>query len=81
MIACLSLPLVSLGCDAKKEEVKPVSWFRDPANKAVLDATLKECRDNPGQLRDTPNCINARKAFEENFLKGGTYQKVREPTY
>ena len=49
-------------------------------NKAALDAKLAECKNNPGQLKDTPNCQNARAAFEVIF-KSGTFERVKEPEY
>ena len=30
-----------------------------PENKTVLDQTLKECNNNPGMLKENPNCVNA----------------------
>lgn len=54
------------GCDEKKE-VKTVDWYMAPENKAALDATLKECRNNPGQLKDDLNCLNAATARHNLF--------------
>ena len=54
--------------------------YQDPANEAALNAKLAQCKENPGELRDTPNCINARKAFQ-NIFKGGKFEKVKEPTF
>jgi len=39
---------------------KTVGWFFE--NRAELAVTLKACRDNPGELAKTPNCINANEA-------------------
>lgn len=39
---------------------KPVGWFFD--HRDELAVTLKTCRDNPGELATTPNCINANEA-------------------
>lgn len=39
---------------------KTVGWFLD--HRDELAATLKGCRDNPGELEKTPNCINANEA-------------------
>lgn len=36
---------------------KTVSWFIE--HRSELQATLKACRDNPGALGKTPDCINA----------------------
>jgi hypothetical protein len=39
---------------------KTVGWFFE--HRDELAATLKACRDNPGELAKTPNCINANEA-------------------
>lgn len=52
------LSLAFTGCE-KKEETKTVDWYMAPENKAALEAKLKECRNNPGELGNTPNCQNA----------------------
>lgn len=39
---------------------KSVGWFLD--HRDELAATLKGCGDNPGELKKTPNCINANEA-------------------
>jgi hypothetical protein len=50
------------GCnDADKaQQVKTVGWFLD--HREELTAALKKCRDNPGELETTPNCVNANEA-------------------
>lgn len=63
---------------ALAEETKTVDWYAAPQNKSALDAKLAECRNNPGELRDTPNCINAR-AASEKLATGGRFEKVEEP--
>ena len=67
-----------VGCNA--EETRTVEWYLKPENKTALETKLAECKNNPGELKDTPNCINARKAREKQFL-GGKFEKVREPTF
>lgn len=66
------------GCSS--EETKTVECYMNPANKPALDAKLAECKNNPGQLKDTPNCVNARAAAEKIFL-GGKFGKVKEPDF
>ena len=39
------------------QQTKTVGWFFD--HRDELAVTLKACRDNPGVLAKTPNCINA----------------------
>ncbi|MEK1924152.1 MAG: EexN family lipoprotein [Rhizobium giardinii] len=31
----------------------------DEADEALLSKVMKECRNNPGELREAPNCRNA----------------------
>lgn len=42
------------------QQRKTVSWFFDHRNE--LQATLKACRDNPGERGNTADCINANEA-------------------
>jgi len=76
--AAIMCALLLFGCNA--EETRTVEWYRAPENKAALEIKLAECKNNPGELRNTPNCINARKAFELNFTSG-KFDKVREPDF
>lgn len=46
---------------------KTVDWYMAPENKAALEEKLKECRNNPGQLGNTPDCINAQAADLKKF--------------
>ncbi|MGH6708406.1 MAG: EexN family lipoprotein [Bradyrhizobium sp.] len=39
---------------------KTVGWFFE--HRDELAVALKACRDNPGELAKTPNCINANEA-------------------
>lgn len=39
---------------------KTVGWFFE--HRDELAVALKACRDNPGELSKTPNCINANEA-------------------
>jgi hypothetical protein len=41
-------------------QAKTVGWFFEHRNE--LQLALKACRDNPGELAKTPNCINANEA-------------------
>ncbi len=56
--AALALLVVVSGC--QKQEVHDVQWFLDHAPERT--DTLKQCRNNPGELRNDANCINAIKA-------------------
>lgn len=56
-----ALAVALSGCDeATKTETTTVGWFLDHRNE--LTVTLKACRDNPGDLGKTPNCVNANEA-------------------
>ena len=39
---------------------KTVGWFFE--HRDELAVALKACRDNPGELAKTPNCVNANEA-------------------
>ncbi|MCD7982739.1 MAG: EexN family lipoprotein [Desulfovibrio sp.] len=63
---------------ALADETRTVDWYTAPQNKAALDAKLAECRNNPGELHNTPNCFNAR-AASEKLATSGHFEKVKEP--
>lgn len=45
---------------AMAETTRTVDWYKTHSTERA--AKLRECRDNPGELRDSPNCVNAEKA-------------------
>lgn len=47
------------GCH-KPEAVQSVEWYQ--AHAQERSAKLTECRQNPGELAATPNCMNAERA-------------------
>jgi hypothetical protein len=51
--------LVVAGC-SPEEPVRTVSWFREHPEERK--AILARCSDDPGHLRQTPNCVNASQA-------------------
>lgn len=63
---------------AVAEETRTVDWYLAPENKDALDAKIKECKNNPGELWETPNCVNARHAAERK-MRSGKFEKVKEP--
>lgn len=75
------LLLVTSLTACNSEETRTIEWYLQPENKPAWEAKLEECRNNPGELGDTPNCINARKAFDRNFLRGGSFAPTKEPTF
>jgi PBP1b-binding outer membrane lipoprotein LpoB len=59
------LPLVIAstlaGCKQEQAEVvQSVDWYKE--NTVERTERLAQCRANPGELADTPNCINAEQA-------------------
>lgn len=61
-ILLLTVAAALTGCnDADKgQQVKTVGWFLDHRDELAI--ALKGCRDNPGALGKTPDCINANEA-------------------
>ena len=61
----IMLPLVIAsalaGCQHEQAEViQSVDWYKE--NTAERVEQLAKCRASPGELADTPNCINAEQA-------------------
>lgn len=77
LIAAAGLMLALPG-SGMAESTRTVEWYLAPENKDALDAKIKECQNNPGELGNTPNCLNARAAFEKRIL-GGSFKPVKEP--
>jgi len=48
------------GCNDKAETVQTMDWYKthDAERKEMID----QCKNNPGELMLTPNCVNAKKA-------------------
>lgn len=55
---------VFVGCK-KDEPTQTVAWYQ--ANPVELKIKLDECKNNPGDLGDTPNCKNAQQAYLLNM--------------
>lgn len=49
------------------EPVHTAEWYKE--HDSERQEKLKACSDNPGELRDTPNCVNALQA--ERVLSSG----------
>ena len=56
----------------KKEDVKTVDWYL--SHKDELNKQIKICTSNPGELENSPNCINAKSALLQT--QTGTIHKV-----
>lgn len=64
-LATLALITFLTGCnDTPIEEVKTVEYYEQ--NESSLKLKIKECKNNPGELRETPNCQNAFQAMKNN---------------
>jgi hypothetical protein len=61
-ILVIAVAAALTGCNEadKSRQAKTVGWFLD--HRDELTVALKACRDNPGELGKTPNCINANEA-------------------
>ena len=57
LIATLTVTLTACSDKASNEKVYTKQWYID--NKAEQLEKIKECSNNPGELKDTPNCRNA----------------------
>lgn len=63
----LSGMIALTGCTKEAlEPVNTVEWYKthDTERKAMLT----KCLNNPGQLAETPNCVNAKEAASRLFL-------------
>lgn len=75
----LSLVIASalIGCKQEPVEVvQSVDWYKE--NTAERLERLAKCRASPGELADTPNCINAEQAtsLADAAKRGGLFEKV-----
>ncbi len=61
-ILVIAVAAALTGCNEadRSQQTKTVGWFLD--HRDELAVALKACRDNPGELGKTPNCINANEA-------------------
>ena len=61
-ILVIAVAAALTGCNEsdRSQQTRTVSWFFE--HRDELQATLKACRDNPGERGTTPDCINANEA-------------------
>ena len=59
-----ALGIMLAGCSG--ETVRDVDYYK--THKEALEEKLAECVNNPGALKDTPNCVNARTAKSRLIL-------------
>lgn len=51
------------GC-GEKEQVQSVDWYKE--NSAERKEMIAKCKDNAGELENSPNCANAQQADNES---------------
>lgn len=56
-VLCFAMLVGVVGCTEEKKEVKTVQWYSEHPEEQ--NKQVQMCRDNPGELKDDPNCINA----------------------
>ena len=60
LLVAVAAALAGCGEANNSQQTNTVGWFFD--HRDELQATLKACRDNPGERGNTPDCINANEA-------------------
>ncbi|MES2661803.1 MAG: EexN family lipoprotein [Pseudomonadota bacterium] len=72
LVSCSTL---LFGCFEKepKEEVKTVEWYLK--NTKQQEEMVARCANNPGELSETPNCINANAAMLK--ASSGTPREIK----
>ncbi|MBM7046582.1 MULTISPECIES: EexN family lipoprotein [Rhizobium] len=66
-LVLFALALSLFGCSKKAERVYSVEELL--ADQGLLSKIIAKCRNNPGELRTTPNCMNAEAADWKARLK------------
>lgn len=69
LFICAAVLFQAMPCQAgENKEVKTVEWYMQKENKAALEETLKKCQNNPGEMKNDPNCENAQAADRKLFI-------------
>lgn len=72
--------VAALSACGPKETVQTVDWYK--AHPAERDAMLNRCQANPGELADTPNCVNATDARNAQvWASSGGIVAPKAPTF
>lgn len=75
-----ALAMASLAACSSKEPVQTVDWYK--AHDAERTAMVARCNANPGELADTPNCVNATDAANaKTWASSGGISGVKAPTF
>ena len=72
--AAIAAILLLPGCK-EETEVKTVQWYTE--HPAERQAQMDLCKNNPGQLKDDPNCVNAMQSAIRN--SGGSVRDLKLP--
>jgi len=69
LVAAGTLGLAGCGEDgpATSTPTQTVEWFQ--AHETERKAVLADCANNPGEMRDVPNCVNAQQAEKTDSTK------------
>lgn len=62
ILIILALALFAAGCK-KTDEVQTVDWYKEHTKER--GEVIKKCNNNPGELGDDKNCINAKAAEDK----------------
>ena len=74
VLFCMEIPVSALAEDVPGS----IDWYRNPENKAALEAKLQECsRMSESARKANEECNNARLAD----IQGEKFEKVKEPTF
>lgn len=63
IFALIVAAAVLAGC-GEKEPTRSVDWYKEHA--AERKELLEKCRNHPGELENSPNCINAQEAEDQS---------------
>ena len=61
--------LLVIGLGGCGEETKTKEYYMQPENAQELEVKVKECKNDPGGVGQTPNCINAIEASISKDMK------------
>ena len=61
--------LLAIGFSGCGEETKTKEYYMQPENAQELETKVKECKNDPGGVGQTPNCINAIEASISKDMK------------
>jgi len=61
------LAFLLTACGSDSEPVYDVQYYMD--NPDIRKETVEKCNNNPGELSNTPNCINAALAYRRSGYK------------